>query len=72
MPQIGWFEILIIFSVAILILGPKDFPVMIKKVGSWIGSTKRYINNVTSQVSDITDLDNDTKDQNNKKNKKSE
>ena len=45
---------------------------MIKKVGSWIGSTKRYINNVTSQVSDITDLDNDTKDQNNKKKKKSE
>ena len=38
MPQIGWFEILIIVSLAIIIIGPKDFPVMLKKVGSWIGS----------------------------------
>ncbi len=38
MPQIGWFEILIIVSIAIIVVGPKDFPVMLKKVGSWIGS----------------------------------
>ena len=35
MPQIGWFEILIIVSLAIIIIGPKDFPFMLKKVGSW-------------------------------------
>ena len=42
MPQIGWFEILVIVILAILVIGPKDFPVMIKKVGNWIGSFKRY------------------------------
>ena len=55
MPTIGWFEILIIVIVAIIIVGPKDFPLMLKKVGSWIGSIKRYVNNVQSEVSSITE-----------------
>ena len=53
MPQIGWFEILIIVSVAIVVIGPKDFPVMLKKVGSWIGSAKRYVSSIQDQVSNI-------------------
>ena len=53
MPTIGWFEILIVATIAIIILGPKDFPIMLKKVGSWIGTTKRYINNIQNEVSNI-------------------
>ena len=53
MPTIGWFEILIIVAVAIVVLGPKDFPVMLKKVGSWIGTAKKYINNIQNEVSNI-------------------
>ena len=55
MPTIGWFEILIIVTVAIIVVGPKDFPLMLKKVGSWIGSIKRYVNNVQSEVSSFTE-----------------
>ena len=55
MPQIGWFEILIIVSIAIVVVGPKDFPVMLKKIGSWIGSVKRYFADIQNQVSDITE-----------------
>ena len=55
MPQIGWFEILIIVSIAIVVVGPKDFPVMLKKIGSWIGSAKRYFADIQNQVSDITE-----------------
>ena len=55
MPTIGWFEILIIVVVAIIILGPKDFPLMLKKVGSWIGSVKRYVSNVQNEVTSITE-----------------
>ena len=55
MPTIGWFEILIVVSIAIVVLGPKDFPIMLKKVGSWIGSIKRYVNDVQSEVTSITD-----------------
>ena len=53
MPTIGWFEILIIVAVAIVIIGPKDFPLMLKKVGSWIGTTKRYISNIQNEVEDF-------------------
>ena len=63
MPQIGWLEILIIVSIAIIIVGPKDFPLMLKKMGSWLGSIKRYVSDVQNQVSEITD---ETIDQENK------
>ena len=53
MPTIGWFEILIVVAIAIIVLGPRDFPIMLKKVGSWIATTKRYINNIQSEVSNI-------------------
>ena len=54
MPQIGWFEILIIVAIAIVVIGPKDFPFMLKKIGSWIGSIKRYVANIQHDVSTIT------------------
>ena len=53
MPTIGWFEILIIVAVAIIVIGPKDFPLMLKKFGSWIGIAKRYITNIQNEVSDL-------------------
>ena len=55
MPQIGWFEILIIVSIAIIVVGPKDFPIMLKKIGSWIGSAKRYVSDIQNQVTEITE-----------------
>ena len=69
MPTIGWFEILIVVAIAIVVLGPKDFPIMLKKVGSWIGSTKRYLNNIQNEVSNI-DIKKDKK--NKKEDKKDE
>ena len=53
MPTIGWFDILIVVAIAIVVLGPKDFPVMLRKVGSWIGTAKKHINNLQSEVSNI-------------------
>jgi sec-independent protein translocase protein TatB len=69
MPQIGWFEILIIVAVAIIVIGPKDFPFMLKKIGSWIGSIKRYINNIQQEVSNLEDenFEQDSQEKNNKK-----
>ena len=53
MPQIGWFEILIIAVIAILVIGPKDFPIVLRKIGNWIGSTKRYISSIQNTTSDL-------------------
>ena len=75
MPSIGWLEILIIVSIAIIVVGPKDFPYMLKKIGSWIGSAKRYVRDVQGQVSDLTnetlntDIDDKTKSENQEKKK---
>ena len=53
MPTIGWFEILLVVAVAIIVIGPKDFPFMLKKVGSWIGTAKKYISSIQSEVADL-------------------
>jgi sec-independent protein translocase protein TatB len=71
MPTIGWFEILIIVAVAIIVVGPKDFPLMLKKVGSWIATVKNYVSNIQNEVTDF-DMDNieidKTKDKDNEQN----
>ena len=72
MPTIGWFEILVIVVIAIVVLGPKDFPIMLKKVGSWIGTAKKYINNIQNEVSDIDLEDNNIQKEKNKENHKDE
>jgi len=70
MPQIGWFEILIVVVLAILIIGPKDFPIMLKKIGSWVGSFKNYFTEVQRDITDMEDsIEEDFIDKkNNKKN----
>ena len=60
MPQIGWFELLIIVVLAILIIGPKDFPIMLKKIGNWMGYIKRYFSEIQK---DMTDMENAVEDE---------
>ena len=59
MPQIGWFELLIIVVIAILVIGPKDFPIVLNKIGSWIGSIKSFFSNIENTVQKATNLDDD-------------
>ena len=72
MPTIGWFEILIVVAIAIIVLGPKDFPVMLKKAGSWIGTAKRYVSNIQNEVSNIDLEDKNIQKKDNKENNKDE
>ena len=53
MPQIGGFEILIIVVIAILVIGPKDFPFVLRKIGNWIGSTKRYFTDIQQSITKL-------------------
>ena len=69
MPQIGWFEILLIAAIAIIIIGPKDFPVMLKKIGSWIGTIKRYFSTLQKEVSLYENENFDIDDEKKKKDK---
>ena len=60
MPQIGWFEILIIVVLSIVIIGPKDFPIVLKKIGSWMGYIKRYFSEIQK---DMTNIENAAEDE---------
>ncbi len=54
MPQIGWLEILAVVIIAILVLGPKEFPIALKKIGSYIGKIKNTFSNFQKEVSKAT------------------
>ena len=76
MPQIGWLEILAIVIIAILVLGPKEFPIALKKIGSYFGKLKNTISSFQREINSATDnIDIDkeidqARENNNKNNKK--
>ena len=55
MPQIGWLEILTVVIIAILVLGPKEFPIALKKIGSYFGKLKNTISSFQREVTSVTD-----------------
>ena len=69
MPQIGWLEILSVVIIAILVLGPKEFPIALKKIGSYVGKLKNTLSKFQSEVSPVTkdiDLDEEVVSENNR------
>jgi twin arginine-targeting protein translocase TatB len=66
MPQIGWLEILAIVIIAILVLGPKEFPIALKKIGSYFGKLKNTLSSFQREVTSVTediDIQKDITDQ---------
>ena len=64
MPQIGWLEILAVVIIAILVLGPKEFPIALKKIGSYIGKFKNTLSNFQREMTSVTseiDIEKDIK-----------
>ena len=53
MPQIGWSEVLVIILVAILVIGPKDLPVVVKKFVQIKNGIKNYVNSFQKGIDDI-------------------
>ena len=37
--DLGWTELLVIGIVALIVIGPKDLPVMFRKVGQFVGES---------------------------------
>ena len=58
MPQIGWLDILAIVIISILVLGPKEFPIALKKIGSYFSQLKNTISSFQREISSATkDID---------------
>ena len=73
MPQIGWLEILAIVIIAILVLGPKEFPIALKKIGSYFGKLKNTLSNFQRELNSVTDkidIEKDIENQKTNDNKK--
>ena len=70
MPQIGWLEILLLVIISILVLGPKEFPIALKKIGSYVGKIKNTIISFQKEISSTTqkiEIDQDDLTETNKK-----
>ena len=55
MPQIGWLEILAVIIIAILVLGPKEFPIALKKIGSYVSKIKNIFSSFQREVTSVTE-----------------
>jgi|TARA_B100001094_G_C17846485_1_gene630494 sec-independent protein translocase protein TatB len=70
MPQIGWLEILAVVIVAILVLGPKEFPIALKKIGSYFAKFKNTLSSIQNEVASATkqiEIEDDIKKKNTSK-----
>ena len=55
MPQLGWLEIISVVIIAILVLGPKEFPIALKKIGTYFGKFKNSLSNFQKEVLTVTE-----------------
>ena len=65
MLDLGWPELFIIMLVALLIVGPKELPGLVRTAASWLRKTKRSINNFQNSIEEIArevELENVKKD----------
>jgi sec-independent protein translocase protein TatB len=69
MPQIGWSELLVVIIIAILVIGPKDLPIVLKKIGSTVKKIKSYVSNIQDDIENAVDADDIIDEKKNKKKK---
>lgn len=58
--EIGWSELLIVAVVALVVVGPKDLPVLLRTIGRYVGDAKRLMGSLRTQFDDAVreaDLD---------------
>lgn len=54
--DIGWSEIMVIVMVAIIVVGPKDIPKLLRTVGKFINKAKSMVRDVQSQIEEVADI----------------
>lgn len=53
--DLGWAELLVIGIVALIVVGPKDLPVMFRKVGQFVGKAKGMAREFSQAMNDAAD-----------------
>lgn len=62
MGKIGTTELILIFSIAILIFGPSRLPILGKFAGNSLGKLKGYVDNITDEFEELENTDNEKKE----------
>lgn len=53
--DIGWTEILIVMGIAIVVVGPKELPKVLRTVGKWRGKASAYARDFQRSIEDAAD-----------------
>lgn len=53
MPSIGGWEFFLVAALALIVVGPKDLPRMLRQVGQWVGMARRMAREFQSTVNDM-------------------
>ena len=57
MLNIGWSEMLIVAAIALIVVGPKDLPAMLRQLGRVFGTVRRMGNEFKSEINKVAALD---------------
>ena len=53
--DLGWTEMLVVGIVALIVIGPKDLPVLFRNVGRWVGKAKGMAREFSSAMNQAAD-----------------
>lgn len=62
MSGIGFFELVILFMIGLVVLGPKRLPQVANQLGSWIGQARRMTRALKRQLEEELDVREDFQD----------
>jgi len=57
MLSIGWTEMLLVAAVALIVVGPKDLPAMLRQIGKVVGSVRKMGNEFKAELNKVTAID---------------
>ena len=55
--EVGFFELVIIFGVALMVLGPSRLPGLVSKIGKWVGKARRMARDFREQLENEVNLE---------------
>lgn len=59
--DVGFWELVLIFFIALMVLGPERLPRVANRVGAWVGNARAIVRNLRAQIeAEITEKDRKT------------